>query len=798
MGDRDFELARKLQEQFDREAANNIVSPPSSPRAPVPSKSPLSIVDQTWELTDPNPDIRALFLQYNDRFFWGRLAGIEVKWSPRMTLCAGLCVYERRGGLCSVRLSLPLLKLRPRKDLVETLLHEMIHAYLFVTNNDKDHDGHGPEFQKHMNRINTETGTNISIYHTFHDEVAEYRQHWWRCDGPCQKRRPYFGFVKRAMNRAPSSRDPWWGDHQRTCGGTYTKVKEPEGYGQKKGKKDKESKKEEVIPDKKTVKSPDIRSFWGQGQVTGSRVTSVKKPPSSTVTSSSQFSSNDDSQLPRLPPNFGSMKSSTETNPNQSKSSHVFTDINGAGSLNNRSSSVVMPTREPKPSVNRDKELFEKHEGDVSQRVKQTPVLGNSRIPSRTTGVLVKTIWDQTTSPNPSKKPGPISDGGPQICDINSVGTNDSGPSNVKFSGQGHVLGAERGQGTSFLAQLRREMNNRRTNNSPQTGSNTNRKKSVSPGEKYVSKIKSPSFHNTISPVKSIKEWFGTEAKMTSPNSPKQGSSTSKVNENSSSSKSPWGKETSSFIPHHQKSPDNHKKRKSVCVSDDSDISSPIKSLFKKVNPASNFTSPPYRRISLYNNTTPTKSSPNQNDLDCDVGNSQSSLNEHISRSKKAGTGSKRNNSSSSNDVPSKSKKGNVNRMSSWTRRPQYSSSDDSDIEEILPPTKKYKVGSHDSGDSYQVKNTDRVNKVKHKGGSASAGKAVGKKKSGNVKEQGGFSSRGDGGGSHTSSSAGLDQGGDNSSSTSSQDPLQNCPVCQTRVFASQMNVHLDQCLTFA
>jgi len=39
------------------------------------------------------------------------------------------------------------------------------------------------------------------------------------------------------MNRAPSSLDPWWEDHRRTCGGTYTKVKEPEGYG-KKGKKE--------------------------------------------------------------------------------------------------------------------------------------------------------------------------------------------------------------------------------------------------------------------------------------------------------------------------------------------------------------------------------------------------------------------------------------------------------------------------------------------------------------------------------------------------------------------------------
>ncbi|KAF7632222.1 SprT-like domain-containing protein [Meloidogyne graminicola] len=36
-------------------------------------------------------------------------------------------------GLCCVRLSESLLKLRRRRDLVETLLYEMIHAYLFVT-----------------------------------------------------------------------------------------------------------------------------------------------------------------------------------------------------------------------------------------------------------------------------------------------------------------------------------------------------------------------------------------------------------------------------------------------------------------------------------------------------------------------------------------------------------------------------------------------------------------------------------------------------------------------------------------
>eukprot|EP00794_Sanderia_malayensis_P020164 gene20164-22139_t len=201
------------------------------------SSRPLSIVDDEWELIDPVPNIIDLFLQFNDAYFDGLLAGVEVKWSARMTLCAGLCRYEGRGGLCSIRLSQPLLKLRPRRDLVQTLLHEMIHAVLFVTHNNKDHDAHGPEFLKHMHRINKQTGTNITVYHNFHDEVNNYRQHWWRCDGPCQKRPPFYGIVRRSMNRAPSKNDTWWAEHMRTCGGKYTKIKEPEDYGKKTGKR---------------------------------------------------------------------------------------------------------------------------------------------------------------------------------------------------------------------------------------------------------------------------------------------------------------------------------------------------------------------------------------------------------------------------------------------------------------------------------------------------------------------------------------------------------------------------------
>lgn len=100
--DEDFLLAVQLQEQFDYEASssvwgddnnyeqsnkkrklevNSVIVPYSAPL-----ERPLSIVDESWEMLDPSPDVRAMFLDFNDKFFWGKLGGVEVKWSPRMTL----------------------------------------------------------------------------------------------------------------------------------------------------------------------------------------------------------------------------------------------------------------------------------------------------------------------------------------------------------------------------------------------------------------------------------------------------------------------------------------------------------------------------------------------------------------------------------------------------------------------------------------------------------------------------------------------------------------------------------------
>ena len=70
-----------------------------------------------------------------------------------------------------MRLSLPLLKYRSLNELYETLLHELIHAWLFLTKNKHERndgrDGHGPDFLEKMKEINEMTGLKLTVYHTF-------------------------------------------------------------------------------------------------------------------------------------------------------------------------------------------------------------------------------------------------------------------------------------------------------------------------------------------------------------------------------------------------------------------------------------------------------------------------------------------------------------------------------------------------------------------------------------------------------------------------------------------------------
>lgn len=75
--------------------------------------------------------------------------------------------------------------------------------------------------------INNHGSYHITIFHTFHDEVESFRTHVWQCNGPCKTQPPYFGLVKRSMNRPPGKSDNWFAKHEAECGGTYEKVQEP-------------------------------------------------------------------------------------------------------------------------------------------------------------------------------------------------------------------------------------------------------------------------------------------------------------------------------------------------------------------------------------------------------------------------------------------------------------------------------------------------------------------------------------------------------------------------------------------
>jgi len=99
-----------------------------------------SQIESILSSTDPFLEIHELFSLYNTLYFRSLLLPrVEVSWSPRLTLCAGICelVRDPQNGnkytRIRLKLSEPLLKFRPRADVIDTLLHEAIHAYFFVT-----------------------------------------------------------------------------------------------------------------------------------------------------------------------------------------------------------------------------------------------------------------------------------------------------------------------------------------------------------------------------------------------------------------------------------------------------------------------------------------------------------------------------------------------------------------------------------------------------------------------------------------------------------------------------------------
>ncbi|URD86525.1 SprT-like family [Musa troglodytarum] len=228
------------------------------PRRPLPPRSPFSAsMDSRGVEAGVNspdgrrPDIYELFCHYNALYFRDALGACALSWasSSPHTSYAAYCHYYDGGG-CEIHLSKPLLKTCPASDLKNVLLHEMIHAFLWIEYNNKDHSDHGPSFQDMMNSINSNSvidpqrptgGYNITIDHGFQKDHNADGVHQWICE-LCGK------VILSTTNRGPSADDCienvgpdvfcdnplcHWHSHNKQCSGRYFICGPPECYGDK-------------------------------------------------------------------------------------------------------------------------------------------------------------------------------------------------------------------------------------------------------------------------------------------------------------------------------------------------------------------------------------------------------------------------------------------------------------------------------------------------------------------------------------------------------------------------------------
>jgi len=91
--DDDYALALQLQEEYrvdedDLPIYSFAVSRPElkNDSDVASNKRSSAIIDNSWELVDPNPDARELFIEFDRKYFWNKLSAVEVRWSSRMTL----------------------------------------------------------------------------------------------------------------------------------------------------------------------------------------------------------------------------------------------------------------------------------------------------------------------------------------------------------------------------------------------------------------------------------------------------------------------------------------------------------------------------------------------------------------------------------------------------------------------------------------------------------------------------------------------------------------------------------------
>ncbi|CAN6195885.1 unnamed protein product [Urochloa humidicola] len=197
------------------------------------------------DLADPNPDIEELFRHYDHLYFQGALAdaGFTVKWGSCSTLGSssfGSCTFSRLQN--TITLSEPVLKYHSCADRKNALLHQMIHAIIYIKHHKADRCQHGPLFRDWMDAINScsvkdhqrpDGGYNITTRHDFSPEQPRsFKGILWKCEscGDTLLRATNLGPPSDAccienVNMGASCRNMLchWHNHKNDCCGTYKK-----------------------------------------------------------------------------------------------------------------------------------------------------------------------------------------------------------------------------------------------------------------------------------------------------------------------------------------------------------------------------------------------------------------------------------------------------------------------------------------------------------------------------------------------------------------------------------------------
>ena len=163
----------------------------------MPSLVPLPAVSETKA-----ERLYSMFKEYNALCFDNEIKGFTVIWGARMYSVSGLTQFDER----YIKISACIHESLPERETRRTLLHEMIHAWLFCVGKPLSVClGHGQAFRRKMKLVNQKVGFDIGVDHLMALETPSLNDRYeWQCQ--------HCGHVARirVFRKLP---DPFYGRH---------------------------------------------------------------------------------------------------------------------------------------------------------------------------------------------------------------------------------------------------------------------------------------------------------------------------------------------------------------------------------------------------------------------------------------------------------------------------------------------------------------------------------------------------------------------------------------------------------